>query len=915
MKTKALSLLIIVLVTIVLFLALAGLASGQGPVLSTLPTPTPVPTTPDVISSLGPTPLDTRPDLIVEKIEMDPPIPLVGKPSVISVTIRNQGLGTVPVGNNFLTDLYIDPPFEPVVHYHQIVSPTLGLPWGAQWFFAPPGGSYVFTTTWVFTDVKTFDVWAQVDSDNNVIEDDEDNNTHQSNVSVLTAQRFTQDTHQDFLTNSASTLDNSDPSGALRLGHFIEPPYIAWPFSSGCEIASGTVTVADYNMEMPDFRINEVTTGKQVEPHLFANGEGIVIAVWQDGRNGDVANQDIYLRYSTDWGQTWGEEIRVNDDDPSSSHVNQLYPVAALSQNGHLLVAWQDRRNGNYDIYAQGFVISNTTLIRSGSNMLVGGPSSYNYKDQKKPDIAVDETGGFHVTWEDNRNNNDDIWAASYIPDNGGYIWTLVRQVNDDNGAPQQNPTIQALDWLEPIEVTYTVAPTSPYTVTITGVISEPAKILVVTWEDYRLGYADVAMAVSADGGETFGFDGFITNSLGDGHQQKPDVTLTKATKKVTFALPLPDGTQTEVEVEIPVSEIHTVWEGHSSPGSTGDVFYNASQLAAEQIGDSNAFRFILELGAANEQINQDDARAWQTGPPDQRDPALVAAPCGGDADAENWNLFIVWADGRNYDSWNYDIYYTIKSTCAGMPAGLSANHMLNDGIRLHQFDATNPSYDDYDAGSPPPGYQIKPSVAADVRTDWPYVLGGYLYLVWQDDRAGDHQIQNDIYFARSNLTFFNQISNGLPYGAGSYISDILDSEDDETTWYTIDWSAATDASTYVTVQTRLGDTIDEVLNSSWYPGRFPFQPQPWDCEANESGAPLAGYDAPGQHIEDSAGEFWPQSRYIQYRVNFFTRDSTKTPQLDDLTIYFDRVAPEDDDNNGSDPGTTRHVFLPIVLK
>jgi hypothetical protein len=915
MKNRFFSLAVIALVLVILFLALVGLASGQGPILTTLPTPTPAPVTADTIFPLDVTPQDTRPDLIVEKIETDPAIPLVGESTLISVTVKNQGIGIVPEGNNFLTDLYIDPPFDPTVNYHQIVSTTLGLPWGAQWFFLPPGGSYVFTTTWVFTDVKTFDVWAQIDSDNNVIEEDEYNNTRKSNVSVLTARSFRHDTHQDFLTNMASTVGNSDPTGVLRLGHFIEPPYIAWPFSSGCEITPGTVAVSDYNMEMPDLQINEAMTGGQVEPHLFANGEGVVIAVWQDGRNGDIANQDIYLRYSTDWGQTWGAEIRVNDDDPVSSHVNQLYPVAALDESGNLLVAWQDRRNGDYDIYAQRFVISDTTLITVGANVLVGGPESYNDRDQKKPDIAVDETGGFYVTWQDNRNGNDDVFASSFVPDNGDYTWTLVRQVNDDNAAAQQNPTIQVLDWLEPTGVTYTIAPTSPYTVTVTGVVSEPAKILVVTWEDNRQGYADIAMAVSADGGETFGFDGLITDSVGDGHQQKPDVTLTKDTSKVNFVVPLPDDTQAEVSVDVPVSEIHTVWEGHSSPGSDGDIYYNARQLAVEQIGDSNSFRFVLKLGSGNQQINQDDARAWQTRPPDQRDPSLVAVPCGADAGEEDWNLFIVWADGRNYDSWNYDIYYTVRSSCEGMPDGLATNQMVNDGVRLHNFDTSNPSYDDYDVGSPPPGYQVKPSVAADIQTDWPFVLGGYLYLAWQDDRVGDHQLENDIYFARSNLTFFNQNHS---YGAGSHISDILDSERDDTTWYTIDWSAATAASTYVTVQTRLGDTIDEVMASDWHPQRFPFQPQSWDCsdgiEGDESGAPIPGYDAPGQHIEDAAGDFWPQARYVQYRVNFYTRDSTKTPELDHLTVYFDREGPESDDDNPDD-GQGSYTYLPILLK
>ena len=106
------------------------------------------------------------------------------------------------------------------------------------------------------------------------------------------------------MTNMVSTLDNSDPDGALRLGLFSEPPFYGWPFSSGCEITPSTVTISDYNMEAPDARINDVTTGKQVEPHLIAHGDGIIIAVWQDGRHGDIYNRDIYLRYSTDEGRT-----------------------------------------------------------------------------------------------------------------------------------------------------------------------------------------------------------------------------------------------------------------------------------------------------------------------------------------------------------------------------------------------------------------------------------------------------------------------------------------------------------------------------------------------------------------------------------------------------------------------------------
>jgi len=144
---------------------------------------------------------------------------------------------------------------DPVVNYHQIISPTLGLPWSAQWFFTPPGASYVFTTTWIFTDVNTFDVWAQVDSNGDITESFEDNNTKKVNVGALTAHSFRHDTHEDFLINMASTLDNSRlradsvisaSDGVLQLGRFSEPPLYKRPFTNdNCEITTD-IAISDF---------------------------------------------------------------------------------------------------------------------------------------------------------------------------------------------------------------------------------------------------------------------------------------------------------------------------------------------------------------------------------------------------------------------------------------------------------------------------------------------------------------------------------------------------------------------------------------------------------------------------------------------------------------------------------------------
>ncbi|MDX1521115.1 MAG: CARDB domain-containing protein [Anaerolineae bacterium] len=899
-----------------------GLAVGQGPILTTLPTPTPLSSSEEPHLSADQLSATALPDLVVSKIEVEPAVPLVGEETLISVTIKNQGSAPLNVNNNFLTDLYIDPPFVPQVNYHQIVSPTLGLPWGGQWFFVPPGTSHTFTTTWVFTDVQTYEIWAQVDSNGtqntgDVQEANEDNNTKQINVNVLTTHNYNQDTHQDFLINMASTLDNSDPSGKLRLGRFVEPPFIERPFADlpACEITS--VTTQDYEMQSPDIRLNEVSTGLQTNPQIITNGQAVVIAVWEDGRNGEIFDRDIFLRMSTNNGLTWEPEIRVNDD---PAGTNQRNPIVALSENGDLLVGWQDFRNGNFDIYAQHYVLSGSNLTPQGPNLLVANDNIG--QEQINPDVAVDESGNFHFVWQDKRNGNYDIFATSYISKTGSFTWTEVRRVNDDAlGTQQSNPAINVIDWLQVTDIDFTEGPPPDYEVSNVRVISESIRALAIVWEDYRNGNADIAITVSSDNGETFAFDDFINSDALDPNvdppdagapdQLDPDVILTKNWIIANVSLSLSNGSTTDVEVEMPVADLHTVWQDYrngTAESPNADIYYAQSQFRTHQV--DNFFVPKLTVGS-NEQLNQNDNRSWQTDPVDQRNPALSAVPCGTGASEEDWNVFMTWADNRNYDDGNFDIYYTLRSDCGGS----LQNEMLNDGIRLHQFDSANPNFSDYDPGHPPPGRQVNPGIAADIQLEGSTISGGYLYLVWEDDRAGDPQANKDIFFSRSNLTYYNQANPyGSEYGAGSQISSILDSGETDTTWFTIVWSAATDDSTYVTVQTRLGDTVTDILNSDWYPQDYPFQPQPGACDnpgndAFDSGAPIQGYDAPGQHIEDQFGNLLPQARYIQYRINFYTRDETKTPELDSLKIYYD---PPGSFVIGGD---SIKIYLPLVLK
>jgi hypothetical protein len=84
-----------------------------------------------------------------------------------------------------------------------------------------------------------------------------------------------------------------------------------------------------------------------------------------------------------------------------------LAPAAARNDEGEILIAWQDYRNGDADIYAQRF----DTLARSvGTNQRINDDGARAV--QGAPRVAADNRVGFLVMWPDNR--SDGAWKFYY---------------------------------------------------------------------------------------------------------------------------------------------------------------------------------------------------------------------------------------------------------------------------------------------------------------------------------------------------------------------------------------------------------------------------------------------------------------------------------------------------------------------
>jgi hypothetical protein len=136
----------------------------------------------------------------------------------------------------------------------------------------------------------------------------------------------------------------------------------------------------------------------------IAVGGGILGVVWQDDRN----PYGIYFANSTDEGDTFSVNKEV-DDDPTESPKER--PSIAIDDNGYMAIAWMDKRNNDYDIYFANSTDGGDTFTQ---NQRVNDDMGTEY--QYFPSLGL-RNRTVYIAWQDNRNGNWDIYfARSNIP-------------------------------------------------------------------------------------------------------------------------------------------------------------------------------------------------------------------------------------------------------------------------------------------------------------------------------------------------------------------------------------------------------------------------------------------------------------------------------------------------------------------
>ncbi len=141
-------------------------------------------------------------------------------------------------------------------------------------------------------------------------------------------------------------------------------------------------------------------TDSQINPTIASDGAGGAIVTWQDPRSG---SKDIYARRITAAGvPQWA----ANGVALCTSSGDQQYPTIVADGAGGAIVSWHDDRSGtSEDIYAQRIDAAGTPQWTANGVALCTAAGN-----QTLPTIVPD-SGGAIVAWQDFRSGNNDIYA------------------------------------------------------------------------------------------------------------------------------------------------------------------------------------------------------------------------------------------------------------------------------------------------------------------------------------------------------------------------------------------------------------------------------------------------------------------------------------------------------------------------
>jgi hypothetical protein len=186
-------------------------------------------------------------------------------------------------------------------------------------------------------------------------------------------------------------------------------------------------------------RVNEdPNNSDQRTPSMAIDTNGSIYVVWMDCRN-DVDGQyeglgrddaDIYFAKSTDGGNSFSKNVRVDDD---NTNMSQGRPLIAVDNNDVIYVVWGDCRTNDEPIGIDVDVYFSKSLdggLSFSENILVNKDKTY-----APATIKVDSRGIIYLLLA-SQNTYDPYWTYLYLVKSydGGETFEFGATVSDYSG-------------------------------------------------------------------------------------------------------------------------------------------------------------------------------------------------------------------------------------------------------------------------------------------------------------------------------------------------------------------------------------------------------------------------------------------------------------------------------------------------
>ncbi len=167
---------------------------------------------------------------------------------------------------------------------------------------------------------------------------------------------------------------------------------------------------------------------------IFTN-QGQIVAVWGDKRLGNPF-YDIFMRTSADGGQTFSDEIKINDLNGYSVTGGEEVVLVVENQAHDLIFCWTDKRNGNNNMDIYGRTRYNDGTF-SGVQRINDDQTNFH---QYLPYLTrVGQSDSLVAVWQDSRHCQYGCVAIfASMSTNGGLNWNA--NIRADIQGPNEEP-------------------------------------------------------------------------------------------------------------------------------------------------------------------------------------------------------------------------------------------------------------------------------------------------------------------------------------------------------------------------------------------------------------------------------------------------------------------------------------------